>query len=85
MKNAIIVGASSGMGYELAKRLAGDGYRVGVTARRLPLLRELQESMPLQLFPIEMDACDVNSVDRHKGSCSAIRGIGSPYHFSWNR
>ena len=65
MKNAVIVGASSGMGYELAKRLAGDGYRVGVTGRRLSLLRELQASMPLQLFPMELDACDLNSVDRH--------------------
>jgi short-subunit dehydrogenase len=65
MKNAIIVGASSGMGNELAKRLAGDGYRVGITGRRFSLLTELKASMPLQIFPMEMDACDLNSIDRH--------------------
>ena len=65
MKKAIIVGASSGIGYELAKRLVSDGYLVGVTGRRVSLLMELHASMPLQIFPLEMDACDLNSVDRH--------------------
>ncbi len=32
---AIIIGASSGMGRELAKILAHDGYEIGVVARRL--------------------------------------------------
>ena len=41
-KRAIVIGASSGIGRALALRLAREGYAVGVTARRLPLLLELQ-------------------------------------------
>ncbi len=41
-KRAIVVGASSGIGRALALRLAREGYVVGLTARRLPLLMELQ-------------------------------------------
>jgi short-subunit dehydrogenase len=41
-KRAIVVGASSGIGRALALRLAREGYAVGLTARRLPLLLELQ-------------------------------------------
>ncbi|MBF8276476.1 MAG: short chain dehydrogenase [Candidatus Brocadiaceae bacterium] len=33
MKKVIIIGASSGIGKELAKILAGKGYAVGLTAR----------------------------------------------------
>jgi short-subunit dehydrogenase len=41
-KRAIVIGASSGIGRALALRLAREGYVVGLTARRLPLLLELQ-------------------------------------------
>ena len=42
MTRAIVVGASSGIGYELAKQLAEDEYKVGITGRRAHLLEELQ-------------------------------------------
>lgn len=45
MKTAIIIGASSGIGRELAKLLAQDKYRVGVAGRRLHLLAELQSEL----------------------------------------
>jgi short-subunit dehydrogenase len=41
-RRAIVVGASSGIGRALALRLAREGYSVGLAARRLPLLLELQ-------------------------------------------
>ena len=40
-EGAIVIGASSGIGRELAILLAGNGYRVAVTARRTGLLEEL--------------------------------------------
>lgn len=39
---ALITGASSGMGRGLAMRLAADGYRVGLVARRAQALEELE-------------------------------------------
>jgi short-subunit dehydrogenase len=42
MKSAIVIGASSGIGRELAKLLSQRGYHVGLTARRMDLLVSLQ-------------------------------------------
>lgn len=42
MKRAIIIGASSGIGQEVAKLLIADGWMVGVAARREEKLRELK-------------------------------------------
>jgi short-subunit dehydrogenase len=45
MQKAIVMGASSGIGRALARVLAANGYTVGLAARRLPLLVELQEEI----------------------------------------
>ena len=50
MKNAIVVGASSGIGRALAKVLAANGYSVGLVARRLNLLSELDRELPTPSF-----------------------------------
>lgn len=55
MKRAIIIGASSGIGRALAVELARQGYTLGLTGRRLPLLHELQRSLPTPSIPCEMD------------------------------
>ncbi len=38
---AVVIGASSGIGAALARRLAGEGYRVALLARRGPAMEEL--------------------------------------------
>lgn len=50
MKNAIVVGASSGIGREMAKILSANGYNLGLVARRLNLLTELAAELPTQSF-----------------------------------
>jgi short-subunit dehydrogenase len=42
-QTAIVTGASSGIGWELAKQLAGEGCKVGLIARREAELRDLQK------------------------------------------
>ena len=42
MKKAIVIGASSGIGRELAKLLVNDNFIVGATARRVGLLRSIR-------------------------------------------
>ena len=41
MKRAVVIGASSGIGMEVAKRLLQDGWTLGVAARRVELLQTL--------------------------------------------
>jgi short-subunit dehydrogenase len=45
MRTAIIIGGSSGIGRALAVDLSRDGYRVGVVARRIDLLNQLQADL----------------------------------------
>jgi short-subunit dehydrogenase len=54
-KKALIMGASSGMGKELAKILSGKGYIVGLAARRIDLLDELQKALPNKSFIKQID------------------------------
>lgn len=46
MRKAIILGASSGIGRELAKVLSKEGYTMGLAARRTRLLEELAAELP---------------------------------------
>lgn len=55
MKKAIVIGGSSGIGKELALLLLGEGYAVGITARRLKLLQEIKERQDGLVFVKYMD------------------------------
>ena len=46
MKQAIIIGASSGIGWELGVQLAAKGYQLGLMARREGCLKKLADSLP---------------------------------------
>jgi short-subunit dehydrogenase len=58
MKRAIIVGASSGIGRELAVILSEKGYVVGLAGRRIQLLEELKHHLPGPAFTKQMDVAD---------------------------
>ena len=51
MKKAVIIGATSGIGRELAKVLADDGYIVGITGRRLHVARHI-ELQRVEMAPV---------------------------------
>jgi len=55
MKRAIIIGASSGIGRELAKVFSQDGYVVGLTGRRVDLMMSLQQELSTPSFVKQMD------------------------------
>lgn len=61
MKKVIIVGASSGIGYSLAKVYSQKGYTVGLTARRLEVLVELQKELPNKSYLRKMDVADAEA------------------------
>ena len=57
-KNAVIVGASSGIGRALAHELAEAGYDVGLTARRTELLEAIGAELPTHAYVATMDVTD---------------------------
>lgn len=65
MKKAIVVGATSGIGKQLAILLADNNYQVGITGRRGQLLTELQEVKPGKFIPSAFDVTDINAVPQN--------------------
>ncbi len=61
-RNALVVGASSGIGWELARLLHARGYRCCVAARRLDRLRALQQALGGQTLARRLDVSDAGSV-----------------------
>ena len=60
MKKAIIIGATSGIGQEVAKCLLLEGWKIGVAGRRQSSLENLQRAAPDQ---IQIQALDVTQED----------------------
>jgi len=58
MKIAIVIGATSGIGKELARLLVGDGFKVGITGRRTELLESLKSENPDSYFIKTFDVKD---------------------------
>ena len=57
---AIIIGATSGIGQEVAKLLVQQGWHIGIAGRREEALRSLQATAPAQ---IEIEKLDVTEPD----------------------
>jgi short-subunit dehydrogenase len=55
MKKVIIIGATSGIGKELAIIFAAKDYEIGITGRRPTLLDELQTQLPGKVYVETMD------------------------------
>lgn len=67
-KRAIIIGASSGIGKEVAKLLIKEGWKVGVAARRVELLQEFGN--------VEIEAIDVTQADATQRLRKLIERMG---------
>lgn len=64
MQKAIIIGASEGIGRELAKALAGEGIVLGLVARRTELLTALQKELPAGSY---VKRIDITRADEARG------------------
>jgi NAD(P)-dependent dehydrogenase (short-subunit alcohol dehydrogenase family) len=68
---ALVTGASSGLGREMARQLAARGWRVAVTGRRAPELAEtarLVEAAGGECLPLVGSVCEPVVVARHAGA-----------------
>lgn len=75
MKNAIIIGATSGIGYELANLLSKNGYKVGITGRRTEKLMELQSTNPDMFIPASFDCTSSDNTKELRDLTDRLGGL----------
>jgi short-subunit dehydrogenase len=64
MKNAIVFGATSGIGKSLTELLVKDGYKVAITGRRIEKLETLKNQFPNQIITKHNDIQNVEDVEK---------------------
>lgn len=72
-KRAVIMGATSGIGYEVARLLLSEGWKLGLAGRREENLRKLQSEFPGQVC---IKAIDVKDEDAGNALFSLIDELG---------
>lgn len=83
MKKAIIIGATSGIGRELARLLAKEGWQLGIAGRREELLQSLQTEFPDgQIKTAVLDVTDSDAPTRLQGLIDELEGIDLYFHSS---
>ena len=74
-QKAIIIGASSGMGRELAKIMATHGYIVGIAAPELDLLTSLQQEISSKTYVSVIDVRNDNAQDQLTSLIDQMGGV----------
>ena len=96
MKNALVIGATSGIGKELAELLVADNYRVAITGRREKLLQEIKETNPanyiIKVHDVnDLPSCELlfNELKMELKTIDLIvysSGVGDPnYNLQWGK
>ena len=74
-KKIIVIGASSGLGRQLALIYAQKGHKVGIVARREPLLREIKQKYPEQIITACFDVTKGHPVHNLRQLIAALGGL----------
>ena len=82
MKKAIIVGATSGIGMEVAKLLLQNNWTVGVAGRRVERLAPLAEAYPQQVFTAAIDVCAPTAAEAWHDLAQRLGGVDLYLHCS---
>ncbi len=72
MPKALITGASTGIGLELAKIFAKNGYELILVSRNLEKLKAIAKELPTQVTCIAKDLSDINQVKELSNQVSDI-------------
>src|SRR5215831_3943442 len=75
MQKVIIIGATSGIGSELARLYIHNGDRVGVTGRRCHLLDALQQLFPTQVFTECFDVMGTENIAHLQSLINKLGGL----------
>ena len=81
-KRAVIMGATSGLGYEVARLLLSDGWKLGLAGRREENLRKLQSEFPEQVCIKAIDVKDSNSDKALLALIDELGGMDMYFHSS---
>ena len=71
-KNALLFGATSGIGRELAKILVEDGYKVMITGRRIEKLKEIHSENPEDYVIQQHDITDADATKKVFENLSSV-------------
>ena len=75
MKRVIIIGATSGIGLELAKLFIANGDQLGATGRRCHLLDELQKQFPQQVATECFDVMGEDNIPHLQSLIEKLHGL----------
>ena len=81
-RQAIIMGASSGMGHRIAEILLEKGWRVGVAARREKMLLPLKEKYPGKVATACIDVNDPKADEQLLKMVEQMNGVDLYFHVS---
>lgn len=82
MKSIIIVGASSGIGECVARKFIDMGWRVGVAARRIEALEQLQLLAPDRVFTEQIDITQESAVEKLLNLFHSMGSVDIYFHSS---
>lgn len=75
MKKAIVIGASSGIGYEVARLLKEEGWTLGVAARREDRLQTLKQGAEDRVKTAQIDVTQESSKDGLNQLITSVGGM----------
>ena len=84
MKKIIIIGASSGIGEACAKKFSEEWWQVGLTARRIGLLKKIQGGLPTKSFVQQMDVSNFSETQKWLlDLIEKMWGVDVIFHNAW--
>lgn len=81
-QKAIVMGASSGLGMEVAKRLIRDGWQVGLAARRVEILETLGEAHADRPVVARIDVTADDAAEKMRALIEKLGGVDLYFHAS---
>ena len=82
MKKVVIVGATSGIGLNVAERLAADGMLVGIAGRKVEVMKELQKKYPGRVFYSRIDVTDEKASEHLRHLIRRMGGMDVYFHIA---